>query len=240
MNDALLQIQKGLVAGAKIINKYGYNYAIGTAAAQTIWTGQTINTGQYGYGLRAEPGTFDIVSSAADTVEITVQGLDAKGYELEEKIILTGTVTKTGTKIFSKIFRAFNSDSVDLIGNVTGYVTGSVLQADKLFYIALTDQQTLMALYTIPTGKTGFCFGYDISTGKGKEARISVHTRLPGGVFRIADMIVSYQFSTSKEVPYHKMPAGTDIEIRGTADADNTNASARFKILLLDNDKYNL
>ena len=220
MTDNILDIQR-LGAGSQIVNKFGYNFAVGTAEPQTVWDGGLVNTGKYGYGLRETPNTLDITSSdISDTMTINIEGLSEDLSLQTERITLNGTTIVQSTKIFSRIFRAYNSSDTDLVGDISGYVTGSLLQEDKLFFIEAQYQQTLMALYTIPKGKTGYVFEF---------------IRRPGGVFRLGDLIVSYESSFDKHVPYQRIEAGTDIEVRAQADADNTNISARFKMILMDN-----
>ena len=221
----------------KIINKFGYNFKVGTAAPQTIWDGGLDNTGRYGYGLKDAPNFVDVLStSAADSGSILIEGLSEDLSEQSETIELNGTTVVTTTQKFSRVFRAYNASDTENLGDINGYVTGSVLQADKVFFIGAEYQQTLMALYTIPKNHTGYAFEYNTTTGKGKETRLYVYIRRPNGVFRLGDLIVSFQNSFTKQVPYQYLPAGTDIEIRGQADANNTNVSARFKIILMDND----
>ncbi len=237
MTDKVFNIQKGSTEYERIINKFGYNYAIGTASPQTVWSGQTANSGQYGYGLNT-PNYIDLVSTnGSDNQTIIVEGLDADGYDQTEEMTLNGTTTVTSTKIFYRTFRAYNSSDTNLIGDVNGYVTGTNDQINKVLFIDKDHQQTLMAMYTIPKGYTGYVFEYDTTSGKGKESRIYVYIRKPGGVFRLGDLIVLYESVFDKQVPYQKLEAGTDVEIRAQSDANNTNVSARFKMILV-NDSY--
>lgn len=238
-SEMMLAIQRGKIRGAKIYSKYGYNYAVGsTGGMQTLWDGSPVNSGVYTYALDT-PALVDIYSSDdSDNQSITVEGLDPDGYEISEDIILNGLTAVTTTKEYYRIYRAYNNDSTNFIGNIEGFVTGSILEEDQVLYISSDAQQTLFAGFTIPKGKTGYAFQYGISTGKGKETRVGVYKREYGGVFRVHDMIVNYESGIVKNVPFIKLNELTDLEVRAIADADNTNVGARFDILLLDNDLF--
>lgn len=240
--DFLLAVQRGRVDGAKIVSKFGYNYAVGTSEPmQTIWEGSPANAGVYSYALQT-PSTIDLLSTdATDTqVLVTVEGLDTDGNEISEEFSLNGTTPVTSSQVFWRVFRAYNSSNVDLIGDVEGFVSGSLLEEDQVLFISFQSQQTLFGGYTIPKGKTGYTFGLHVTTGKGKECRIGMFTRRVGGVFRQGDLVVSYQGTIDKEIPFIKVPELTDIEARGVSDSDNTNVSVRFDVLLLDNDLFEI
>lgn len=239
-SDFLLAVSRGRVDGAKIVSKFAYNYAVGSSEPmQTIWDGSPANTGTYTYPLDGT-STVDCYSTdSSDTsVEITILGLDEDGYELSETVTLNGLTAVTSTHKFYRIFRAFNSGSEDLVGDVEIFKNGSVAEVDQAAFIGSKSQQTLFGGYTIPKGKTGYSFGLHITTGKGKETRIGVFRRDFGGVFRMGDLIVCYQNSTGKTIPFIKIPELSDIEARAISDADNTNVSIRYDILLLDNDLF--
>ncbi len=239
-DEFLLAVQRGRVQGAKIITKFGYNYAIGSdEPMQTIWEGSPANTGLYTYALKDSPSTVDILSTdAADDQIITIQGLDVEGYEASEDLTLNGTVPSTGTQVFSRVFRAFNNSDTEIVGDVEIYVSGSTLEENQVGFVSSVAQQSLFAGYTIPRGMTGYFFQCCVTTGKGKETRVGSFFREEGKVFRMKDLLVNYQNSLTRQGPYVELAEMTDIEIRAIADANNTNVSARFSILLLDNKRF--
>ncbi len=234
----LLAIQSGDISGAKIISKFGYNFAVGTGTPQTIWDGTPANTDSYTYPLDLSPGVVDVFSGNALDIgqEIKIIGLNAEGYEVEEVVILNGTTPITTTTEFWRVFRAYNDGSSRHEGEVFMYVSGQNTDPFLVMNINADAQQSLFAGFTIPKGYTGYSFNQFTSTGKGKETRVSYQTRLAGKVFRTKKIYVAYESVSSSNIPFAKIPELTDIEAKASSDANNTNVSASFDILLIKND----
>ena len=127
------------------------------------------------------------------------------------------------------------------IGNIfagTGTVTsGTPAQV----YARVTDgnNQSLMALYTVPADKYAFIGEYYANTGKSGEAIIDSMFRLDGGsgdkVFQNKRKIYLYEntFRFNNNYPFF-LPPKTDIEIRAATVSVSTPISAGFDIILLD------
>jgi hypothetical protein len=93
-----------------------------------------------------------------------------------------------------------------------------------------------MALYTIPTGKTGYLYTGDCSVNLNKEVTIKFYVRYPGGPFRIAHVIELASTNYRYDFPFPVvLPAGSDLEVRvDNANDNNCRVSANFDILLRD------
>ncbi len=231
----LLAIQSGDISGAKIISKFGYNFAVGSGAPQTVWDGTPANTGAYQYPLDQTPSTVDISSDDILDVgiEITVEGLDANGNEIGEVVVANGNTPVSTASVFWRIFRAYNSGGEEHVGTISVHVAGQSTDPFLAMSINADSQQSLFAGYTIPLGHTGYVMSQMTSSGKGKEARISFHVRKYGKIFRTKKIYVGYQNIASTQIPFRKLDALCDVEARASADADNTNVSAEFGILLI-------
>ena len=230
LEDLVLATQRGLVPDAYITWKFGYSTAAGTTI-ETIWD----HTGLYVYHLDygASAKAIDIVSSSAsDTaVTITVQGLDADGVLQTVTKTLTGTTAVTTTETWSRVFRAYNSSSTNLVGAVT--ITETAEVAKILAKVSASDQQTLMAVYTIPLGYTGYLFQGTANIGSGKEAVITYTTRANGGVFRTQEKLPIYQAIIEASRPFQRIPALTDIEVRAAATQTGNVIGATMGILVI-------
>lgn len=244
--DFLLRIGMGLVSGYSFVNKFGRNPDLDTGAnGEDIWSQGGL------YTFLSVAATLYVTSTDdTDTKEITVQGLDATWAFQEATVDLTGqTQAEIGSGLtWLRVFRAFNSDSTPTLGDVyvaeqdtdTGGVpdTASKIKAK----IDIYSQQTLMALYTVPLGKTGFVIdSYQTLNKIGATIGVNLrlYTRESGGVFR-AVRILGVQSTGTSDFPYRPpfpdgpFPAKTDILIRGVAAANDADVSAGFSVMLVD------
>lgn len=187
---------------------------------------------------------------------ITVQGLDENYNQLSVDVVLNGqTQTQIGTgETFVRVFRAFNAGPTTFAGNVliyddtNGGVVGgipTVLTSIKA-EIRATDQQTYMAIYTVPAGYTAFFMGGAISITTGasaaKSAEVELRTRNFGGVFRSQEIVglASTGSSTFNQdlnaLGPLRISEKTDIKATGKlVSANDTGVSAYFSILLVNN-----
>ena len=84
--NVCLDIARGNYSNATAVNVFGINRAVGTAY-ETIWD----DSGSYAYPPSAL--IMSVVStSASDTMDVLVDGLDADYNILQEIVTLTGTV----------------------------------------------------------------------------------------------------------------------------------------------------
>lgn len=241
--DFFLRVALGLVSGYSFVNKFGRNPDLDTGAnGEDIWT----QGGLYTF-LAAAATLYVSSSQAADTQEITVQGLDATWAFQEKTIDLTGQAQAAIEGTWLRVLRAFNSDSTPTTGDVyiaeTDNLTGGVPDtASKVkAKIDIYAQQTLMAMYTVPLGKTGYYIGgYQTLNKVGATIGVNVrfYARETGGVFRVQRVLGIQSTGSSSFVcqsPFADgYPAKTDLLVRGVASANDADVSAGFSILLVD------
>ena len=147
-----LQVSRGLIDGHKRVFKFGYNGLIQNVE-ETIWD----VGGLYAYPSSAVAMTATSSSGATDEdVEVTIQGVDTNYAELSETVTLDAAGTATTTGSFLRVYRAFVSGSTASAGNIT-IANGGTTYA----YVSAADQQTLMALWTVPAGYTAYLFQLD-------------------------------------------------------------------------------
>lgn len=233
ISDERLNISRGLVKGASFVHKFGYNPDIDTTTdPETVWS----HGGLYPWSaLDGAAQTLYVKSaSASDTMAVTFYGHDNDGVEISDTITLTGTTAVASTKAFKRIYRAFVVGSVANVGEITWHtVSGS---GSVVCNIAAEEGQTLMSLYSIPAGKTGYLYCGDCSINSGKEVTIKFYVRYPGSPFRIAHVVELAGINYRYDFPFPPvLPAGTDIEVRvDNANDNNCRVAANFDILLID------
>lgn len=221
-----MQIQKELW-NERSLFKFGFNPIVGTGE-ETVWD----VGGLYSYPNSA---TAMKVSSSddADTSTVTISGLDENYDEASEEVTLTGQAAITTTTTFIRVFRAIvtaDEPSGDIyIGE--GAVASGV-PATIYAKISQGENQTLMALWTVPRGRTAYLYGCTVSSGtsqSNKFATAKLKMRPPSQVFQTKAVVtvhngfIDFDFG----VPLRLEPK-TDIEFRASTSSGEDAISCTF------------
>lgn len=220
--EHFIQIAQGNVLKTSHINKFGYNPAVGSTFEAVHDAG-----GNYAYPATAGVATVAGASDAGAVIE--VQGLD-ENYNLAIEDV---TVGSSSTTTFIRVFRArvktLTSGTVN-VGNITITVDGAVRAT-----ILAGNGQTLMAVYTVPAGKTAYLLKFQGSIEKQKECEFKIMTRSfnNGGVFNTKAKFGSFGAIANYDYPVPlKIAEKTDIEIVCKAGA-TTGVGAIFDLILI-------
>lgn len=219
------------------IHKFGSNPSIDTQVSntqpQTIWDGSTNYVFPNNEGENMEVASNHI----NDTQNIVIQGLDENFMEKTWTGNLTGTnPVPIGT--WTRLFRAYNDDSENFLGEIS---INEVGQTTDYLKIQLGNNQTLMAIYTIPADKIGYLTKYSLSAQKSSSSTINftaqIRTREFGKVFRTREIVsfgTSHDTQRNLDFPTRLQPK-TDI-IFNIVDSDGNNGAvnADFDIALHD------
>lgn len=224
-----VQVRKNLWA-EKGLYKFGYNSSVGTSA-ETIWD----NGGTYSY-----PASASVMKVSSDTTGdtpvVTISGLDEDYNEASETVTVTGQTAVSTTTSFIRVFRA-KVDSSEPTGNIyvgTGTVTTGV-PANVFAKINAGENQTLMAIWTVPAGYTAYILAASVASGttlsnKYTEARLKV--RPSGGVFQTKE-VLTFQNSYVETVLH--MPTvvteKSDIEVQALTSSGTDAISATFTVV---------
>lgn len=239
-----LSIAQGKVSGTSSVRKFGDNPDIDTSSTpEDIWE----YGGTYNFSTTAD---IDSVSSsnAGDNQVMRVYGLDTNWNEVVQDVTLNGQTRVALTTPLIRSYRAYNTSGTDLAGIFYVYVNTAIssgVPTDGTKVRAVVDShhnQTLMAIYTIPAGKTAYFMSayVSLSSSKTSGATMTFRARLFGGVFRIVNKIGiqstgSSHFIREPAIP-GTFPEKTDILIRcEDVTANGTSISAGFDLVLVDN-----
>lgn len=227
-----LQVARGQIAFHKTITKFGFNPLINDTE-ETIWEGGGI----YSYPSSALTMTATSASGATDNdVKITIQGLDADYNEQSVEVTLAGSGTATTTKTFIRVFRAFVSGSTAPAGAI------SITNGGTTYAYINGDNQSLMALWTVPAGYTGYITQTDVTVlteANNKYGTIRLITREQGKVFRTQDTYSAQNMDIIRQYSYPRIiPEKTDIEFRGIGSSSNAllRVSATFELIYIKNE----
>jgi len=224
-----LDVSRSAIPNALSIHKFGANFDIDqNTDPESVWTG----SGLYPWSSLSSAQTIYCIStSASDTATLTIEGLDANYDQQTETVTLTGTTAVTTSNTFIRVFRMTYEDGAN-VGDITARVTsgtGTVVAKIDAGYA-----QTLMAVYTIPAGFTGYMVALDATIDGTKTCQVVMYHRLTGKPFRIAHVAESTgHYRYDFRVPL-KLPEKTDIDIRiDQVSSNDARVTANFDIILL-------
>lgn len=218
-------IATGEIDDVDYINKFGYNDSVSTSW-ETVWDGN--NT----YTYIASAGTAVVTSSDTDDNggTVLVSGLNSAYEEVSETLTIGGSA---GSVEFYRVFRA---QMVTANTGTENQGTVTVTVDSKSAAIISPDiGQTLMAIYTVPTGKTGYLLQVDAGSSKDLEHEIRLVIKHNGGVWNTKTYHTQRGgFNSLRfEVPI-SIPAQSDVEIKVKGSATSS-VSAAFELILVDN-----
>jgi hypothetical protein len=232
-----LAVQQGKVPGYSMVNKFGYNSSIGSGAFETIW--ETGND----YPWQSSAVTVDVVSddtnddvAGTGARTLRIQGLDGSYNLAEETVDMDGTTTVTTTQTFLRVFRMSvetAGTSGNNVGNISVTYTGG---SDVAATISPGNGQTLMTLYTIPAGYTGYLLSMNISSGKDQEMDFKFIQRdnsVANAAFQTKQFLnVRGGQTTVIFNAINIIPQKSDIYVSGKA-SSTSSSSASFDLLLV-------
>ena len=219
-----INLAGGLLEGYSSINKFGYKETLGNSGPETVWD----SSGVYVYPSNPTPAT---VTGSDTGAIVSIQGLD-QDYNLVVEAVPVG---QPSVATFLRVFRATvivpaagqTTNVSDITITVDG-VTAAKILAGK--------GQTLMSVYTVPAGKTGYLLQLQCSVDKSTDVIFQLMARPFGGAFNVKGQFgtfaspVNYTYS----VPL-VFAEKTDVEVR--AESGNTcGAGAIFDLVLVDNE----
>ena len=224
-----VNISRGLVRGTIPISKFGYNPAVPNNGFETVWDGSNV------YTYTSTPAVATVTSDDGDddggTVE--VEGLDTNYNPVTETLTIGGS---PGSILFRRVFRA------TLLTANTGTVNvGAVTVTVNSIAVAIISEdrgQTLMAIYTIPAGYTGYLLQLDMGSKKDNEHEVIfvVRSEVAGAAWQTKSFVTTRGGFTEKDFKLPlAIPEKHDVEVRVKASATSA-LSAGFELLLVSND----
>jgi hypothetical protein len=251
-NCSGLAIAKGDVTDHSFLHKFGAapDFDSGDGMV-TIWDGADdghVDQMAYVYSTVADINTVSS-DSGSDTFDAEIQGLDASWDVLVQTVTLAGQAKVTLPVPIIRVFRIKNVGTADNVGHVYCYsnsaiVTGTPSDSTAVRAVVQPgNNQTLMAVYTIPNGCTGYMRSwYANLAGASKTSNylIEVRARPTGQVFQLKHKSALVETGSSgqdhKYVDPEVFAAKTDLEVRASATAggvSGASVSAGFDIVLI-------
>ena len=234
VTDYYLELVKGNIAGQSVVNKFGQNDDLNTSTFEDIWD----VGGVYSWPADSTaPITHVDSTDAGDTGPVEVQGLDVDGVLTVQTATLNGTTLVELDTPLWRVFRLKNTGSSDYVGTVQAVNSGDTAVYAR---VAVGNNQTLMALYTIPSGKTGYLFQGSANMSKVTRS-VSASGRFLvrpfGGVFQLKNTFGVGSDGGGHIMPFPmpmQIPAKSDLRVEAIASANGAAMNATFALLLID------
>lgn len=239
-----IRVSFGEYKGLSFISKFGRNPTVASGVQEVIW-----DQADASYTYMTSASTLYISSSDnTDNQTYKVQGLDANWGLQTVEVTLSGFtfVALTGTWI--RVFRAENISSANSAGDV--YIADDNTDAggdgipdtatNIKAKISIGNNQTNMAIYTVPQGRKGYLMDWYASllrlTGTAAVAAdFDIFRRNEGSVFLSTHpmgLLTTGEGTWQYNWPFPlELDARTDIEVRAQPTA-NADVSAGFTVLL--------
>ena len=245
-----LNIAQGNVISHSVVHKFGRGANIDTADGFVVlWDGAEYNDTlkTYTYSTSAD---IDRISSDndTDTVELEIQGLDTNYNLVTQTKTLTGQTPVALDTSLIRIFRMKNIDSTDIVGNVFCFVNVATTLGvpdtitNTRAMIHDGNNQTLMAIYTVPARKTAYIINWYGALSSAKASsfnNLEMKSRAFGSVFQLKHTSTLSSAGTSYiqhvfNVP-QEFPEKTDFVMLSDSSVNDNAVSAGFDLVIIDN-----
>jgi len=222
-------VAKGQFANISHVHKFGAVPAMSQNTSGTIWD---VNDTVYPWSAFASAGTLSLTRASTSDADksVTIVGLDADYNQITESVTLTAASGNITTNSFIRVYRAYmttgsNVGDVDVIRNAT---TVARITAGK--------SQTLMAIYTVPSGHNAYLLAGTASCQAGADATTDMFVRYFGQAsFRVGHSFevsgAGGQYKYDFQIPI-KIPEKSDIDVRCLVRSNNARVTAAFDVLL--------
>ena len=233
VNEFLLEVQMGNIAGASIINRLGKNPDVDSGAEEDVW--------ELGgaYSELTEATTLYIWSTEEDTVDILITGVDGDYTKVENYIVtLTGTTPVEVSQQFLAVCEMSNDNGTPLAGTVyLSRVSGSTTATNVVAVITPPHERSLLGRCIIPAGYHGYIFLGEANANvvnivNVANAVVSFYAKKLGKVYQLVDEVQADGVPHSR--PWISIPEKTAVKTTSTSYDTNNVVRISFYILLLD------
>jgi len=242
IEDSNLRIPSGKISGHSSVNKFGRNINIASGSTEEIWDGSATYVFPSTALMTSISQTTDQVALRGANIEI--QGLDSNWDFVTQISILDASDTTTVVTLTTALIRCFRMKVLaDVIGDSDIRVHNAGETQDYAI-ITAGNNQTLMAIYTVPNGKTAYMTCYYAHHNPATNQNPTSNAI----VLWASDRDSSYAKQIKNVVglpdaggfqhlfiPYIKFTQKTDIFITASPVGKAADVSAGFDFILIDN-----
>jgi hypothetical protein len=234
----------GSSPGISSVNKFGRNTNVASAGTEEIWDGSAAYVFPTTAVMTKVSQTTNQAAMTGETIE--VQGLDSNWDLVVQTVDLNASDTTTPVTLGTPLIRAFRMRV--LSGTVIDQPIRLHNDAEDQDYAIMSagNNQTLMAIYTVPSGKTAYITGYYavINPGVGNPTALSISLWGVDNVRSYAKQLkhqVGLDLDFTAHIqhdfnPYYAFTERSDIYITASPTGAAADVTAGFDLILIDND----
>lgn len=235
IEDDYLSIARGHIKGVSAVHTFGAVPAMSQNTNGSIWD---VNDTVYPWSAFDTAGvlTIPIVNASDNGKIVIVYGLDNNYNPITETFTTSSTALVTGTKIFKRVYRGFVGDGGSNVADINVQRSGTTV-----LRISAGKGQSLMGIYTIPNGYTGYLIKGTMSCRYGADATGDMFVRYYGQTaFRVGHSFevsgaggqYTYEFGVPPQIPMK-----SDVDVRATVRTNNARMTAAFDIILVEGNR---
>ena len=237
----MLQMSRGLIPGHSYINKFGRNSDVAIGVKEEIWDGSVAYTYPATALMTSMSQTADQAAMRGQRIEW--QGLDANWKMVTQIALLDATLTTNVVTLDTPMIRVFRGKVLSSIVGDSPIRCHNAGESTDYAIIGIGNNQTLMAIYTVPDGHTAhmICYYAHVNPGTNLDPTsnpISLWARdnergyapqLKHVIGQISDGFQHFFF------PYVSFSERTDIFITAQPVGKAADVTAGFDLILVEN-----
>jgi len=229
-----LALQKGEINKFSAINKFGYNGAVGTSFELVSVASANITYPTSAGAVTVVSASTDDDSAGTGARTVLIEGLD-ENYDIQsETVTMDGTTNVVTTNTYIRLFR-MSVQTAGSGGKNAGNITATIGGNEQVRISTDFENQSLVAVYTIPNNYKGYITRMQFSAGKeNKTGMGALFVRPTSGVFQVKNIVECYRNNMVVDLPNPIVVEGkTDIELRAkNLDSGTLSMSGTFDLVL--------
>lgn len=211
------------------LGKFGENPNVGTSLEDVWDTGGLYSYLNLAEQLKIFSDSSDDSSEGIGLRTVQLYGLNEDYLEINEIVTLNGLTAVTTVNHFLRIFRMIGRSAGSGGTNVGNIFAKDNAGTNTLAQIQIGNAQTLMALWTVPIGKTLYLSQWWVTSLDEKGAKFSLFVRPHNEVFQLKRKIILKDNSFKLAFPA-KFPIAekSDIAIRILCEKEGSIVTSGF------------
>ena len=243
--DFMLEVAKGTVPGTSEYNKFGRNPTVASGGTEEIWDGSATYVFPATALMTSISQTTDQVAMRGATIK--VEGLDASWDFVSQNVTLDASDTTTVVTLATALIRCFRMEVQANVVSASPIRVHNAGETQDYAIISTGNNQTLMAIYTVPNGVTAYvvCFYATVNPGGGAPSTLNMrlwardndnsYEKKLVHIMGISGDVDAYGHIQHAFSPYKKFTQKTDVYITAETSGATVDISAGFDVILVDN-----